>query len=79
LESIILTVTPFRWGIATLTASIGTLIGTPIGGGLGDPATGYYVHAQAFAGTMMAVGAILYLWPLVVSVRYDDRAAKREA
>ncbi|CAK1359068.1 unnamed protein product [Cercospora beticola] len=60
-----------RWGIATMIAALGTLVGTPIAGALADPATNSFLSAQAFAGAMMIVGALLYVWPLIAALKHD--------
>jgi MFS family permease len=58
-----------RTGTLLATAAIGTLTGNPIGGALvPDVAHGDYWHMQLFAGLMMAVGTVLFLFARVSAV-----------
>lgn len=66
-----------RWGIISSAAAVGTLVGTPIAGALAHPDMGKYVNAQAFAGTIMAVGLFFKAWPTVVYIRYERNAKER--
>jgi MFS family permease len=57
------------WGIA----AIGVLIGAPIAGTLADIPAAYFVHAQVFAGAVMAAGVALLSVPLVAAHRFNKR------
>ena len=63
-----------RWGIMSMIAAVGTLVGTPIAGALADPATGSFLDSQAFAGAIMTGGCCFLVWPTVVMLRYNRRA-----
>lgn len=62
-----------RLGMSWATASIGVLIGAPIAGALADVANADFVHAQTFAGTVMAGAVILLIVPLVAAHRFNKR------
>ncbi len=67
-------------GMAMLTSvalqsvsAVGSIIGSPIAGALANVAAGEFLHAQIFAGTVMAVGVICLAAPLVAMERYDRK------
>lgn len=55
------------WGIS----SFGALAGTPIAGALVNLDTGYFLHAQIFAGCMMVGAMLLQWWPALKVIQYD--------
>lgn len=59
------------WGIS----SLGSLAGTPIAGALVNLDRAYFLPSQAFAGSMMMLGALLQLWPTIAVARYDQKMA----
>ena len=68
-----------RWGILSMMAAVGTLVGTPIAGALANPATGSFLNSQAFAGAIMAGGSCFYVWPTVAMMRYNRLAKQNKA
>jgi MFS family permease len=60
-----------RLGMSWSTAAVGVLIGAPIAGALADVAKADFLRAQIFAGTVMAIAAILMTVPVVAAHRYN--------
>ncbi|KAI0444483.1 major facilitator superfamily domain-containing protein [Xylaria telfairii] len=64
-----------RLGMSWSTAAVGVLIGAPIAGALADVAHADFVHAQVFAGIVMAIAVVLMTVPLVAAHRFNRRKA----
>ncbi|KAL9602063.1 MAG: hypothetical protein Q9219_002059 [cf. Caloplaca sp. 3 TL-2023] len=54
-----------RMGMSLLASAIGNLVGPPFMGALVDVSKAQYTHAQAASGTIMALGGVCLLWPLI--------------
>lgn len=67
-----------RLGMSWSTAAVGVLIGAPIAGALADVANADFMHAQGFAGIVMAVAVFLMTVPLVAAHRFNVRKAESE-
>lgn len=67
-----------RLGMSWSTAAVGVLIGAPIAGALADVANADFLHAQVFAGIVMAVAVVFMTVPLVAAHRYNVRKAESE-
>lgn len=70
-------VTGTRLGMAWFAAGIGMLIGTPVAGALGGAGKGY-LHAQIFAGAIMAGGWVFAAVPWYYIRKADKAKAKEE-
>lgn len=66
-----------RLGMSWATAAVGVLIGAPIAGALANVETAYFVHAQAFAGAVMAAAAVLLIVPLIAAYRHDHAKSQQ--
>lgn len=68
-------VTGTRLGMAWFAAGVGMLIGTPIAGALGGAGKGY-LHAQIFAGAIMAGGWVFAIVPWFYILKADRARVK---
>jgi MFS family permease len=65
-----------RLGMSWATAAVGVLIGAPIAGALANVSKAEFLHAQVFAGSVMAAAVLLLTVPLVAAHRYNTKLAE---